>query len=292
MNIPEIIAELTLNDGVFPAQAMTEAAMQREAITPELLRILDDSTTNIAEIARQANYSGHVYALYLLAKFRENRAYKPIVDFVTSDQESVDLALGDTITEDLGRILASVCDGDTSLICGMVENADLDEFVRSAALTALVTLVAQGVKTRKEVMAYFLSLFHGRLEREFSVVWSCLVSCCCDLRGVAAAEEIERAFADDLIDPGYINRQDVRRNLERSEDQALTRIVDNPDYTFVNDPVREMAKWACYQTAQEPAKAPAREQYWKPAPVRTGPRVGRNEPCPCGSGKKYKKCCL
>jgi uncharacterized protein len=25
---------------------------------------------------------------------------------------------------------------------------------------------------------------------------------------------------------------------------------------------------------------------------RTAPRVGRNDPCPCGSGKKYKKCCL
>ena len=25
--------------------------------------------------------------------------------------------------------------------------------------------------------------------------------------------------------------------------------------------------------------------------VRTGPKTGRNEPCPCGSGKKYKKCC-
>jgi len=23
----------------------------------------------------------------------------------------------------------------------------------------------------------------------------------------------------------------------------------------------------------------------------TGPKVGRNDPCPCGSGKKYKKCC-
>lgn len=22
------------------------------------------------------------------------------------------------------------------------------------------------------------------------------------------------------------------------------------------------------------------------------PKVGRNEPCPCGSGKKFKKCCL
>jgi preprotein translocase subunit SecA len=28
-----------------------------------------------------------------------------------------------------------------------------------------------------------------------------------------------------------------------------------------------------------------------PKPVRTGAKVGRNDPCPCGSGKKYKKCC-
>ena len=27
-------------------------------------------------------------------------------------------------------------------------------------------------------------------------------------------------------------------------------------------------------------------------PVRTEPKIGRNEPCPCGSGKKYKNCCL
>ncbi|MBD3421181.1 MAG: preprotein translocase subunit SecA [Chitinivibrionales bacterium] len=29
----------------------------------------------------------------------------------------------------------------------------------------------------------------------------------------------------------------------------------------------------------------------KPAPVRAPQQVGRNDPCPCGSGKKYKKCC-
>ncbi|MGH7003649.1 MAG: UPF0149 family protein, partial [Alphaproteobacteria bacterium] len=40
-------------------------------------------------------------------------------------------------------------------------------------------------------------------------------------------------------------------------------------------------------------------EYWHGAhdiqqpivPVRTGPKTGRNQPCPCGSGKKYKKCC-
>ena len=26
-------------------------------------------------------------------------------------------------------------------------------------------------------------------------------------------------------------------------------------------------------------------------PVVKGEKVGRNDPCPCGSGKKYKKCC-
>jgi len=25
--------------------------------------------------------------------------------------------------------------------------------------------------------------------------------------------------------------------------------------------------------------------------VKTEPEIGRNDPCPCGSGKKYKKCC-
>ena len=27
-----------------------------------------------------------------------------------------------------------------------------------------------------------------------------------------------------------------------------------------------------------------------PAPIKAGNKIGRNDPCPCGSGKKYKKC--
>ena len=37
--------------------------------------------------------------------------------------------------------------------------------------------------------------------------------------------------------------------------------------------------------------ASAAEAAAKAKPVRTGPKVGRNDPCPCGSGKKYKNCC-
>ncbi|HIP18649.1 MAG TPA: hypothetical protein EYG78_04860 [Sulfurovum sp.] len=28
------------------------------------------------------------------------------------------------------------------------------------------------------------------------------------------------------------------------------------------------------------------------APISVEEKIGRNDPCPCGSGEKYKKCCL
>jgi preprotein translocase subunit SecA len=41
----------------------------------------------------------------------------------------------------------------------------------------------------------------------------------------------------------------------------------------------------------EAANAVEAQAKAKAKPVRTGPKVGRNDPCPCGSGKKYKNCC-
>lgn len=44
------------------------------------------------------------------------------------------------------------------------------------------------------------------------------------------------------------------------------------------------------EVAQQSARGDADA---KPEPIRHhGPRVGRNDPCPCGSGKKYKSCCM
>ncbi|MFO0928378.1 MAG: SEC-C metal-binding domain-containing protein [Gemmataceae bacterium] len=47
--------------------------------------------------------------------------------------------------------------------------------------------------------------------------------------------------------------------------------------------------------APVPLDAPVPEKYPEPNRVpiqKTGKQVGRNDPCPCGSGKKYKKCCM
>lgn len=44
---------------------------------------------------------------------------------------------------------------------------------------------------------------------------------------------------------------------------------------------RHQGRWS-FHSAHPPKQTPTQ---------RAQPKVGRNEPCPCGSGKKYKKCC-
>lgn len=54
--------------------------------------------------------------------------------------------------------------------------------------------------------------------------------------------------------------------------------------------LRQMKKWMKEHESELRAQGNAQHP-----PVQTvvheGPRIGRNDPCPCGSGKKYKKCC-
>ncbi len=52
--------------------------------------------------------------------------------------------------------------------------------------------------------------------------------------------------------------------------------------------------WACEITVNDkkPENTADLDILQNPvAPVSAGPKVGRNDPCPCGSGKKHKKCC-
>ena len=45
------------------------------------------------------------------------------------------------------------------------------------------------------------------------------------------------------------------------------------------------------EVAKEAAAVSASDKTVKQQPVRKAKKVGPNDPCPCGSGKKYKKCC-
>ena len=44
------------------------------------------------------------------------------------------------------------------------------------------------------------------------------------------------------------------------------------------------------QGARQSAQAPPQNQQQR-QPISVEEKTGRNDPCPCGSGKKFKKCC-
>ncbi|MBP6328011.1 MAG: SEC-C domain-containing protein [Dokdonella sp.] len=103
-----------------------------------------------------------------------------------------------------------------------------------------------------------------------------------------AAEEAQRAKqAGSFV--GMFAQEDV--------DSAFSKAGDRPGWERRKDP------WSFYS----PEAIAARQERWQEEEndlgfeeewpvslpyVRTTHKIGRNDPCPCGSGKKYKRCCL
>ena len=286
MNIEEIKEQLETFQPKFPEAAVRAAMAQREAITPILLECLQATADDPQKVADTKGAMLHMYAMYLLAQFRERAAYPLLVKlFSTPGDLCFDVA-GDMVTEDLYRVLAAVCGDDVDPIKGMIENREVNEYVRSASMRALVKLVAWGNLERGHVVEYFRSLFNGKLEREADYLWGSLVSACCDLYPEELLPEIERAFDDDLVETFFIRRDSAKRVMSEGKERTLRRSIGKGP---IEDTVAEMSWWACYaeEESNPAARAPAAA---KGARVKAA-KVGRNDPCPCGSGKKFKKCC-
>jgi len=300
METAEILNEFEKATGRFARAAVEEAVARREEITPDLLRILEETVNRAAQIDAEGDYMAHLYAMFLLAQFRDTRAYPLVVRFASLPGDLLDSLCGDFITEDLGQVLASVCGGDLSGIQSLIENEDVDEWVRGAALSSLVTLVAAGQKSRDEIVNYFAGLFRGKLVRQWSHAWDTLVSYTSDLYPEELLDDIEQAYEEGLVDPGYIGFDDVKRDLAAGKDRVLARLADNPHRRLVSDTVAEMGWWACFREdrqnrAKSTTQASLNSRLNTAAPSsqikRATPKTGRNERCPCGSSKKYKKCC-
>ncbi len=89
----------------------------------------------------------------------------------------------------------------------------------------------------------------------------------------------------------------ARKGTLTAKDDPFSQLAH---YTYIAADKEADRSFASYDTsrfalagqdsaAQDPGRAAAERR--KPKPIRVGPKVGPNEKCPCGSGKKYKKCC-
>lgn len=302
MEVAEILSRFERFTKKFEREAVDAAIARKEEVTPELLRVLEriGDPKEAERLDAEGDHMAHLYAMYLLAQFRETRAFPLVLRIARLDGDLLDSLFGDFITESLGNVLASVCGDSINEIQALIEDADADEWVRGAALGSMVSLVGAGIKSREEVLDYFASLFRGRLTDKNDIIWSDLVIYSTDLYGIELVRDIERAYAEGLIDEGIIGLKNVHRDLALGKEWALERLASDPHRHLVDDTVKEMAWWACFKE-KEPRVVRKEDRYLEaldpmgerwPAPYkRTEPKIGRNDPCPCGSGKKYKKCC-
>jgi hypothetical protein len=292
MDLQQTLKALEHNNQHYAREAVSEAILRRDEIIPALLKILEDVIEHPESFVDSQRFD-HIYAMFLLAQFRETRAYPLLVKMFSAPGEFAFDLVGDTVTEHLGQILASVSGGDIGGMAALVENEDANEYVRAAGLTGLLTLCACDILSRDELMSYFKSLFQ-KLRRTPDGIWSWLANSCADLCPEEVLEELGQAYEEGLPDPGVIGWGEVEEALAMGKEAAMARLRRSR-YSLLSDVHKEMSWWASFRENQRP---PVRDDLFLPAeyevvdPIhRTEPKVGRNDPCPCGSGKKYKKCC-
>ena len=99
MDIQTILAQLERNEGHFPKAAIGEAIEHQSEIIPPLLEVLEAVARDPQSFTADPKRMIHIYAMYLLAQFRETRAYPLLVRvFSTPGELPMDLA-GDIVTE-------------------------------------------------------------------------------------------------------------------------------------------------------------------------------------------------
>jgi len=123
------------------------------------------------------------------------------------------------------------------------------------------------------------------------------------VRHACGITQIDEAFARDMVDPWLIDKTYVEQSIAQG-DAWVGRELDRCAPTGIPDTIAELEAWAAFrqerptweprQPARPGTPAPASTPAMPPPPpepIRGSSKVGRNAPCPCGSGLKYKKCC-
>ncbi|MBK9441653.1 MAG: DUF1186 domain-containing protein [Comamonadaceae bacterium] len=307
-------AQLEFFSTPFPQEAIDFANLHRDELAPFLVEVLTQVSAK-PSLAMQEDYVLHQYAMHLLACWRDERAYAPLLALGRLDDSVLDAVLGDALTESYGRCLAGVCGGDTGPIKALIESMEVDFWVRHAAVHALVVRVLEGDDDRTALLAYLAALGENEAARigdpsyvsECDELIDCLVQAAADLVAVELRDVVERWYDAGLINRSWLSREDFNTRLANSYEATRAQQLAR-DQGYVTNVKTEIGGWSGFHERVSPVAAesdlgsPASEltrplppKSWSPTPVETfvreTPKVGRNDLCPCGSGKKYKKCC-
>ena len=277
------------------SESAVTACMQRyPEAGPHLRGALEKFTAGGRETNEMAQ--GLFRALHIMGEMRDSQACAPLLRLLGRDPEEVGWLLGDSITETLPRILVGVFDGDADALFDAIADQDRDELVRDSLLRAATFLTWEGRIDRAALVAFLVRFGSGELAVETEFVWHGWVDAIA-LLGLRHLEPlVTQALAKGLIDEFIFERDEFDASLERAERNPaeISRFTD-VGMGHLDDVLNILRDFDAQDDEQD-EEASARFESVKDMsdqPVINPFRhVGRNDPCPCGSGKKAKRCCL
>jgi hypothetical protein len=315
-DVDQILAGLNVEFGApLPEEAIRAAQQRREEVIPGLIDLLHQATERVRR-GEELETFGYFFAIYLLAEFGARQALPAVVDALSLPDDGPEVLYGDAITEDLPSILAELAAESLETIEGLIANDSLDEFVRGAAADTYLLLVRDGRLAREEAVERLRVHLQRAIDEDDIESARHLVCSLISYAPHEAAEDIQEAFSHGMLDEWYADLSELDESLEEGE-AWFQRELEACRPTGIPDTVERLRCWDAFDVEdafdvdeEEDAEFdddilhlssfdvndyvpdPPPETAWEPATIRNSTqRVGRNDPCPCGSGKKFKRCC-
>jgi hypothetical protein len=326
LDLEAVIRELDAGVDRLPEEALRTCQRHRELVTPRLIEVLAEAVRLGREgTVREGN--AHFFALFLLTEFQAKAALPVILEFYALPTPVLDELLGDALTESTKRVFAVLADDRPELIESLILNRQLNEYVRWEAAAAVCQLVRDGRMPRGEAIERLARLLRTAVQQQDEWGVSIVLSELGSLNPLEMQDEIKEVFERGLADESIVRWSSfVKYYLHPAEPGNCPRLCQEEPGPIA-DTVEELRHWCSFSEKWRQQRAEALEgdeedeydglddefddepydedpddfvvsdQYepgnWESTTIRNeAPRVGRNDPCPCGSGKKYKKCCM
>lgn len=283
----------------------------REEIIPDLIKVINFAIENSSvyydsELSdRNGTSTAFVlHAMYILAELHEEKALDIIIKFLSIEEDYLDYWLGDFLTEEIWKILLLTGYNRLHDLVKIATNYQINESVRFAASQAIAQMVLHYPDKRNEVISSFqdiLNFYINNDNPDDDAADEILGAVICDLADINATEllsSVKVCFDQKKVDlswtgtfkeieKGFINKTQNKYPIEdifKSYDTIVTKWYS---YTSDDDEFDDENFSDDDNNYNTNNIISSGEQF-----VRENPKTGRNDPCPCGSGKKYKKCCL
>jgi hypothetical protein len=286
MTPTEILAALG-RPGPLPRAAMAEAGRAREAMVPLFLDEI--ARLQAADADDAAAAVSFLFIFFLLGEWRETSAYRPLLQILRREGDIPEILLGYALTENAAQVIAGVFDGDPEPLYALIADPRPDGFVRVAMFETLVMVTLDGRLPRPEAER-FLTDFPGLLTPDTGEeVWWAWAEAVAALGVGALMPTVEAVFDRGLIDPMLGSFRHIEDFLAQTLREGRPDwFLEGSSHDPLTDAVATLSTWHGFQP--KPQAVVTASGFVPRAPQAA--KVGRNDPCPCGSGLKYKKCCL